>query len=322
MASNNNNDECSIEEVISSNVLNDQILEFNDNFKIKSSLGLGFVIDAVLDIITKDQAKLPHSDYSDVEGEEDDDIVKISLSNISDNELKIKTKAFDITIKESFLPDPSFIPFAWNGRDEDNDQAMTEAMTHLNNELVKFRAPLREGFFKFVDVHTKKNFLDYDHPRFQLSGGTDFVVVPYLTPASIGTVDELCIVFEIKTDEVMNKGIEKHYNEAIAELIASRCLSSQPVILLILTDLAHKTTMFQYSFDDEKSSFYIDQFENVSLEQMAVKVRHHLEVFCVPNALYESPDDVEKANDIEKGVVHFKKRQRVNTVKSLALEQL
>eukprot|EP00595_Chromulina_sp_UTEXLB2642_P001504 CAMPEP_0196767856 /NCGR_PEP_ID=MMETSP1095-20130614/42045_1 /TAXON_ID=96789 ORGANISM="Chromulina nebulosa, Strain UTEXLB2642" /NCGR_SAMPLE_ID=MMETSP1095 /ASSEMBLY_ACC=CAM_ASM_000446 /LENGTH=208 /DNA_ID=CAMNT_0042136607 /DNA_START=528 /DNA_END=1151 /DNA_ORIENTATION=+ len=195
---------------------------------------------------------------------------------------------------------------------------MTEAVTHLEIELVKFGVPLRDGVFKLCDVHKSKSILNYDHPRFQLSGGTDFVIIPSQTPSDIGTAYEICVAFEIKTDEVIDKeGIDKYYNQAIGELIASRCLSSQPVVLVVLTDISRKATIFQYSFDNNRSSSFIEIFKNVSLEQMASKVRQHLEDFCVPDALYEPPEEVEEASAVEIGVVQFKKKQKLNQVSSL-----
>jgi hypothetical protein len=150
---------------------------------------------------------------------------------------------------------PSFTPFCWNGRNE--TEATPDAFIHLKKELDKFLDIKfgRDGF-KLVDVHSSSKLLSFEDPKVaKLSGGTDIVCVPYKT-ANSSMSNQLCVLFELKTDEKIEEfGFNKFVCQAKLEMLSARCLSHQPNVLLILTDLSSGAILFWFEYDVKNDAF-------------------------------------------------------------------
>jgi hypothetical protein len=249
----------------------------------------------------------------------------IALSSISDMKLQRLINIFELTVVDgvvgiSTVTTP-FLPFDWKGRREDDTSAMDEACKHLQTQLAIFGVPFGNTGYKLCDVHSSRSILNVQHSKFSLTGGTDFIIVPYATNVKFGAPKELCVIFELKTDAAMEKeGIESFHNQAIAEAIASRYTSHQPGIITVLTDLKSKTSMFEYCYVGD-SKFSIVAYEKVPLEDMASKVSLFLKEVSIADAQYIPPNEAYEASEREQGVVMFKKL-KVEHISTLALEHL
>gem|GEM_PF-3868093 len=279
--------------------------------------------DSAAILITKEdireQAKLG---YKDVLTEKNN--TAMAISSISDAKLQNLIDIFELTIVDGIADIlPVVIPFSqfdWKGRQEDNKQAMAEACEHLQTQLSKFGVIFGRGGYKLCDVHSSRSILNVQHSKFSLTGGTDFIIIPFETNVRLGAPKELCVIFELKTDVAMEGGIQKYHNQAIVEAIAARYVSHQPGILSVLTDLKNNTSMFEYSYGGDLK-FSIVTYENVSLEFMASKVSAFLRDITFADAKYVPPNEIAEASEREKGVVVFKKH-KIEHYSSLAFEHL
>jgi hypothetical protein len=248
----------------------------------------------------------------------------MTMSSISGETFDNIMRMLELTTEDGehiIPPVIEFIPFNWNGRDEDNAQAMTDAFNHLTAQLTNFATPVEvqfgRGGYKVVDVHRSRSILKVHDARFRLSGGTDFVIVPYKT-AAIGAASQICVLFELKTDVALNT--TSHCFQAMAELIAARYNSNQPNVLAVLTDLHSRASVYELVYNGN-AQYTIVVWNDLTLAQMATKVVNFLKTSTIANNRYVPPDDMTAAQDYERGVVDFR-RNKIQRVTSLALEQL
>jgi hypothetical protein len=100
---------------------------------------------------------------------------------------------------------------------------------------------LEECGFQLVDVHTDNDLLTTDtFTGVNIRGGTDAVIVPR---RSIGYSELLGVAFEFKKPAVV--GATDSRNQAIAEVLAARCLSSQPDVAVVLTDMTATAVIYR-----------------------------------------------------------------------------
>lgn len=214
-------------------------------------------------------------------------------------------------------PSVSFTSFDWDQRDEDT--ALPDARIHIENELKKFGAQIGPDGYAVEDVHLKKNLLNVkDEKVGAISGGSDIAVVPYNTAKSgIGTC--ICVLFEIKTSDNVSRFNDhlKHYEpQAQVELLASRCLSDQREVLVVLTDLVSGAILYTIEYDVEHKGFNAVEQE-VTLDQMGAIVAKFLAETAVPNVSFRPVEDQQDPRDIS--VIAFKKTKLSHDV-GLALE--
>jgi hypothetical protein len=247
----------------------------------------------------------------------------LTMSNISSTEFHELLTVFKLTIVNGAPIPPltiQFTPFNWNGRKEDNAQAMDDALNHLTAQLTNFATPIEVQFggegYKVIDVHGSRSILNVHDARFKLSGGTDIVIVPYTT-ATDGAAIQICVLFELKTDLTINS---KYRFQAMTELIAARYNSNQPNVLAVLTDLHSGASVYELAYNGN-AQYTIVVWDNLTLAQMASKVVNFLKSSTTTNSRYIPPDDMTDAQEHERGVVDFR-RNKIQRVASLALEQL
>ena len=223
--------------------------------------------------------------------------------------------------EETFSTDstsPSFLTFDWKNRHEDEASAVADAFSHLEEELKKFPIHFGRGGFKLVDVHSK-SVLNFEDPKVgKLSGGTDVVMVPYKT-ANSGVAKQLCVLFELKTANRIEKegGFSESTAQAKVELLAARCLSNQPNVLLILTDLCTGAMSFWFEYDEKFKSFSLVSSTLSSLSEMGNVVTSFVTDKVVANAGYQALAENESA--LEKPVLLFKK-QKLSPMDDLAMD--
>lgn len=211
----------------------------------------------------------------------------------------------------------SFTSFDWDHRDEDT--ALPDARNHVENELKKFGVRIGRGGYAVEDVHLNKNLLNVkDEKVGAISGGSDVAVVPYKTAKS-GIDTCICVLFEMKTFDNVSKFIDrlKHFEpQAQVELLASRCLSDQPGVLVVLTDLVSGAILYTIEYDVEHEGFNVVEQE-ATLDEMGAIVAKFLAETAVPNVSFRPVEAHQNPRDIP--VIAFKKTKLSHDV-GLALE--
>ena len=225
----------------------------------------------------------------------------------------------EVNDEEFILPTalPIFTSFNWAGRTE--DQGTPDARTHLEAELKKFGVTFGRDSYKLVNIHKVACVLNFEDAKVgKLSGGTDLAIVPYKVAIdSVGPV--MCVLFELKPDYQYNttNGLRDHANQAKLECIASQCISNQPNVLVVLTDLTHDGAItYHIEYDSTENVFVMIERE-CTLQQMAFMVKQFLQQYNIPNTRYlpkEGNHDVK-----EQCVLQFKKTKLSQDI-GLALE--
>jgi hypothetical protein len=216
------------------------------------------------------------------------------------------------------LPSVHFLPFNWAHRDEDD--GLPDARTHIENELKKFGVPIGRGGYAVEDVHSDKRLLNVSDEKIgAISGGTDIALVPYKTAKS-GINQCICVMFEIKTDENVSKFADglKHFEpQAHAELLASRCLSDQPGVLVVLTDLVSGAILYTLDYTETYEGFsVVEQIAN--LDEMGSMIAKFLADIAVPDVNFRPIEAHANPRDVP--CIMFKKTKLSHDI-GLALEQ-
>ena len=214
-------------------------------------------------------------------------------------------------------PSVTFSPFDWQQKDEDT--ALPDACKHIESELKKFGVIIGRGGYTVEDVHLNRNLLNVkDEKVGAISGGSDVAIVPYKTAKS-GIDTCICVLFEIKTSDNVNKRNErlKYFEpQAQVELLASRCLSDQPGVLVVLSDLATGAILYSIEYDVEYEGFNVVEQE-ATLDEMGTIVAEFLAETAVPNVGFRPVEAHRNPRDIP--VIAFKKTKLSHDV-GLALE--
>ncbi len=201
----------------------------------------------------------------------------------------------------------SFSPFRWDGRAE--DEGLKDARNHIETQLKKFGVPIGRGGYKVEDVHTVKNLLNFHDPKVgDIRGGTDVAVVPYKT-AQGGISTACCVLFELKTDEDVlqhQNGLRYFEDQAFFELLSARCLSRQPGILVVLTDLVSGAMLYTIEYRVEHDSFEVVEKET-DLDKMGIVVANFLAEKAVPDAGFRPREEDNNIRD--QCCIEFKKRK-------------
>ena len=222
---------------------------------------------------------------------------------------------FSVSLGDPFpASDLQFEPFSWNGRRE--DEASGDARTHIENQLKKFEVPLGRGGYKVVDVHTQLSLLNVSDEKIgDISGGTDMIIVPYKA-AKAGYRKGICVLFELKSDVNMEKGLEHFESQCFVELLAARCVSDQPYVLVVLTDLVTGAMLFELEYTEKNKRFGALQAK-VTLDQIGTNVANFLADKTVPDSTFRA--DEEENNPQFFLVQEWKKSKQSHPV-GLALE--
>lgn len=244
----------------------------------------------------------------------------ITLSNMTKNTFENFLRVFELTMEEGDEIDAQatqFTPFNWNGRDEDDVEAMTEVTNHLSTQLSNFGVQFGRGGYKLIDVHTDHTILNIQDSRFKLRGGTDLVIVPFKT-AKRGAASELCVLFELKTDVAIDT--TTHSYQAVAELIAARYNSYQPNVLVVLTDANSTASIYELVHNGD-ADFKIVVSDDLTLAQMATKVCRFLSTSTVARSDYKPSADLTTATEFERGVLAFRSN-KIQRLSNLSFEHL
>ena len=215
-------------------------------------------------------------------------------------------------------PSVKFTAFNWNERGE--KAALPEARDHVEKELKKFGICIgQRGGYSVEDVHLRNNLLDVkDEKVGVICGGSDIAVVPYKTgSSSINTC--ICVLFEIKTAENVeksNSGLKLFEPQAQIQLLASRCLSDQRGVMVVLTDLVSGAILYTVEHVANNGQFNVVEQE-VSLDDMGANVATFLTDIAVPDVYYRPVEAHQDPRDIS--VIAFKKTKLCNDI-GLALE--
>ena len=242
---------------------------------------------------------------------------KVVISTVTQSRVNRLYEQVGFSISEGD-PYPSsdlqFEPFFWNGRKE--DEALEDARAHIESQLRKFKVPLGRGGYKVVDVRTMKDLLNVVDDRIgEISGGTDIIIVPFKT-AKAGYRKAINVIFEIKTEVNMTKGRDQFESQCFVELLAARCISDQPYVLVVLTDLASEAVLFEIEYNERYKRFTVHQ-ATVTLDQVGTNVANFLTAKAVPDVNFRALEDENNPRDFP--VIEFKKTKLSHDV-GLALE--
>jgi len=200
-----------------------------------------------------------------------------------------------------------FQPFQWQ---DTKERDTSRAVKHLQQELQKFGVLFGRGNYQMYDVHSKRTILNVrDDKTGSLSGGTDLIIAPFGIALDSVKLNS-CVAFEFKTKEAVDEqGLQSFLGQATMELIASNYHSAQMTVV-VLTDLCTNNCVL-LTFTRELEKLAIMRYSDVTLDQMAIFVRSHLEQNCSAHRNYSLPavDDGNKESEI---VMKAWKRARVS----------
>eukprot|EP01031_Cornospumella_fuschlensis_P028981 gene28981-34975_t len=235
-----------------------------------------------------------------------DSIVAISSATQSYVQSVFKQVGLTTVVEEAPEADSEahFEKFYWGGRNEED--GLPDACSHIERQLKKFGVTIGRGGYKVVDVHTNKHLLDVSDDKIgEITGGTDVVVIPNKT-ANSSISRTACVLWELKTDE----NAAKHSNslmhfesQGCLELLAARCLSDQPGVLVVLTDLVSGAVLLSMVYRELYGSFDVVEYQ-ATLDQMGCMVACFLSDTAVPDASFR-PIDEQNPRDL--AVIAFKK---------------
>jgi hypothetical protein len=200
----------------------------------------------------------------------------------------------------------SFDAFPWDRRSE-QDQ-MPGVRTHIEEQLKKLGVPLGRGGYKIEDVRMRGHLLDVSDDKVGvLRGGPDFAVVPFNT-SKVAIRQAVCILWHIKTDISIQPcvaSLNRFESEAFLALLAARCLSDQPGVLVVLTDLISGALLTELEYSAQYKSFSVVQYDVMTLNQMGSMVAQFLARTAVPDASFRPVQSHPNPRDIP--AVVFKK---------------
>jgi hypothetical protein len=204
--------------------------------------------------------------------------------------------------------DRQFVPFDWNDKSESERTPI--ARNYLETELAKFNVRFGRGGFKLVDIHSDNSILNLSDEKIgKISGGSDFMIVPYTTACESYSACA-SVLFELKTSKVIEEaGFQRYVPQGLFEFLSARCLSNQPGVLVILTDLSSGAMSFDMSYVPEDNSFVVRKY-TLTLDGMATMVSKFLTETAVPRASYRPRE--ERNDPRETTVIAFKKMKMSN----------
>lgn len=209
-----------------------------------------------------------------------------------------------------------FDEFQWGGRSE--DAGTPDARNHIEAQLIKFGVTIGVGGFKVVDVHKNSTLLNLKEEKIgNISGGSDVVLLPFKTSVK-GAQESLSVLFELKThDNVLKYGGLAHFEpQAELELLAARCVSDQPGVLVVLTDLVSAAILYYIEYSPDQQIFEVVE-RPATLDEMGAVVAEFLTSTAVPRSDYRP---LEHRNDPrETACLQFKKTKLTHDV-GLAFE--
>jgi hypothetical protein len=247
--------------------------------------------------------------------------VSIALSRASKGEVNEVLGRIDFTVRipatdedvSTLGFDSSFVPFAWPA--SHNEKVSTpDLFAHISGYMGTW---LKSQGYQMVDVHNDKKCLSFKSSKVgNLSGGTDLMIIPATLEDKIFFQQEIAVIFEWKTPSTIND--EKSMNQAILELIAARCLSRQPQVAVILTDLSTTAIVFQTTLDKYESVFYIKKIQ-IDVNQIGPYMKHFLGTYTRKGPL--RLPSIESVNEDERALAAFKKA-KIEDAPSIAMEHL
>lgn len=164
-------------------------------------------------------------------------------------------------------------PFVWGNRTE--PQGTPDARDYLQARLESVHADFANTF-QLVDTHSSRSVLSFSDANIgNISGGTDLVICPLGTMAP-SLSSELNVVIELKTSENFQDNIESFYPSIQVEFVSANCLSNQPGILAVLTDLATSAIAWKSVFDSQRGHIVVYMYEGLSIAAMCQLVSDHL----------------------------------------------
>ena len=211
-------------------------------------------------------------------------------------------------------------PFVWGSDTE--SQGTARAVVHICDGLIKAGVILdQKGGFHVYDTHNDSNVLSFSDERVgKLKGGTDVIIAPYQVDESC-LQSKLAVIIELKTLKSITSNASQFddsslRNQTVLELCSARCLSDQPGILAILTDLT--TGAVAYEAVMEAGAGYFIRKVPLQLNQVYPYIAQFLGQYAIPDPLlpYAAVSDDPRLHD----VTQFKRARLSVGQSTLAME--
>jgi hypothetical protein len=106
---------------------------------------------------------------------------------------------------------------------------------------------------------------------------------------------EICVVFELKTSRMLAEHGLDHFSPSTQiEFVSANCLSYQPAILAILTDLSTITRAWRSAYDPSLGYIVVHEYSSLTTDEMLHLVCHHLQETAVRHPAYvpQSASDI------------------------------
>ena len=137
--------------------------------------------------------------------------------------------------------------------------------------------------------------------------------LPAATASVKGAQESLSVLFELKThDYVLTYGELAHFEpQAELELLAARCVSDQPVVLVVLTDLVSAAILYYIEYSPDQQFFEVVE-RPATLDDMGAVIAEFLTSTAVPRSDYRPLEN--RNNPRETACLHFKKTKLTHDV--------
>jgi hypothetical protein len=106
---------------------------------------------------------------------------------------------------------------------------------------------------------------------------------------------------------VADEGFIRSEPQALLELLAARCMSHQPKVLVILTDMTTGAVSYTLDYDAAQTKFTIKRYQPLSLTQMGRFVSSFLTDSCVPQFNFVPRVDLNDPRQMQP--IEFKRRR-------------
>jgi hypothetical protein len=157
----------------------------------------------------------------------------------------------------------TFAKFAWGSRSE--VQGTAAAISFVREQLSVSGVHFGTDGYKLFGLHNQPQYLDtVISGKYALKGTSDVAIAPYHTVEAYSAF-VACVLIEFKTTAQFEND---NTPQLLAETMALRCLSCQPSVLCVLTDLNDGAFVAKTAWNDVPMKTIVEVSNKVTVSQM------------------------------------------------------
>jgi hypothetical protein len=222
---------------------------------------------------------------NDREKKQTEQTIVISAANIQKAQCLFERVGF-VSTYGNFIPHIKNLdcePYLWLG---DEISGTHNACVHLKGLLTQAGVNF-DTEFQLKDCHTNNQLLNFsDNKVGKIIGGTDLVITPKGT-SDFSLPLEICVVVELKTtNNIKQNGIDAYDPSARVEFVSANCLSHQPSILTVLTDLNSIARAWVSHYDSDMKQVIVVEYLSLSLNEVVALMAEHLNTAVMKNKAF------------------------------------